>query len=175
MLARYAQQLAVQIVEVLQASNLASRQDVMGLAKALASRAEERARQVWQQRFAWAAADGRQLRQHHLAGLRYYLGVCYRAGGDLPTQAARPRDCLRAERAAEALGGQLAEWCQRLDAALPAGVWRGLERQQPLTVEQDTALRNLLAGGPALYPAHGDGTLDPPLRNLILAALGRRR
>src|SRR5262249_14193063 len=35
----------------------------------------ERARRTWDGRFAWAIADGRLLRQHHLAGLRRVLGL----------------------------------------------------------------------------------------------------
>src|SRR5262249_34188001 len=69
MLARYAQQLAVRIVEVLRSSALlesshasvtAVHQRLSALAAALLSRAEARARRTWDQRFAWAAADGRQ-------------------------------------------------------------------------------------------------------------------
>src|SRR5262249_29245110 len=82
LLARYAQQLALRIVELLRGSPLAdnpysgvvaTHQKLVELASALLGKAEERARRTWDQRFAWAAADGRQLRQHHLVGLRRLL------------------------------------------------------------------------------------------------------
>lgn len=77
MLARYVQQLALRIQEVLQASDWPSdaalRLPMLNLAAALAAKAEERAKRTWVGRFAWAVADGRLLRQHHLAGLRRLL------------------------------------------------------------------------------------------------------
>jgi flavin-dependent dehydrogenase len=80
MLARYAQQLASQLVETLQcktwpAGATAMKRRVLELATALAAKTEERTRRTWASRFAWAAADGRQLRQHHLTGLRRLLGL----------------------------------------------------------------------------------------------------
>ena len=79
MLARYAQQLVQRIVEVLQSRTWidaadSSRAALCGRLEALASaahaKAHERARRTWAQRYSWAAADGRQLRWHHLAGMR---------------------------------------------------------------------------------------------------------
>jgi alkylation response protein AidB-like acyl-CoA dehydrogenase/flavin-dependent dehydrogenase/electron transfer flavoprotein alpha subunit/ferredoxin-like protein FixX len=84
MLARYAQQLAVRIQELIQPTPptdpaTATQNSVFGpiaeLARALVAKAEERARRTWTQHFSWAAADGRQIRFHHIAGLRYYLNV----------------------------------------------------------------------------------------------------
>ncbi|HEY7152930.1 MAG TPA: FAD-dependent oxidoreductase, partial [Gemmataceae bacterium] len=79
MLARYAQQLAVRIQEVLRETigpiDAVVQPPVLELAAAIAAKTEERARRTWDGRFAWAIADGRLLRQHHLAGLRRMLGL----------------------------------------------------------------------------------------------------
>lgn len=79
MLARYAQQFAVRIHEVLQESawldDSPMRLRARHLAEALLTKTEERARRTWDGRFAWAVADGRLLRQHHLAGLRRLVGL----------------------------------------------------------------------------------------------------
>ncbi|HEY7425681.1 MAG TPA: FAD-dependent oxidoreductase [Gemmataceae bacterium] len=79
MLARYAQQLAVHIREVLHdmawpTGAAIARQQALELAAAMVTKTEERARRTWDGRFAWAVADGRLLRQHHLTGLRRILG-----------------------------------------------------------------------------------------------------
>ena len=80
MLARYAQQLAIRIHEVVHESACAAQpaqgwRRAFDLTDALVARAEERTRRTWDGRFAWAVADGRLLRQHHLTGLRRLLGV----------------------------------------------------------------------------------------------------
>jgi electron transfer flavoprotein-quinone oxidoreductase len=76
MLARYAQQLAHRVREILHSDSChtgEARRSMLELTDALAARAEERTRRVWQGRFAWAGADGRLLLQHHLIGLRRLL------------------------------------------------------------------------------------------------------
>jgi electron transfer flavoprotein-quinone oxidoreductase len=70
MLARYAYHLCLQLRELLRGAG-----EPAALAAALAAKAEERARRTWDGRFSWAAADGRQMRQHHLTGLRRLLGL----------------------------------------------------------------------------------------------------
>src|SRR5207249_3380386 len=75
---------------------------LLDLAMALAAQAEERARRTWNQRYAWAAADGRQLRQHHLTGLRHLLSVLKESFGAPPTEADATRSWLRAEEDAAA-------------------------------------------------------------------------
>jgi hypothetical protein len=80
MLARYAQQLANQLVENLQRKTWPDgaspkRRRALELTAALVVKSEERARRTWTGRFAWAGSDGRQLRQHYLAGLRRLLGL----------------------------------------------------------------------------------------------------
>jgi hypothetical protein len=81
MLARYARQLAVQFLEEVRAAGDAPER-VLHLATELAAKAEERARRAWEQHFARAAADGRQMRRHHVACLRRLLeGSDKRSGG----------------------------------------------------------------------------------------------
>ncbi|HEV2946811.1 MAG TPA: acyl-CoA dehydrogenase family protein [Gemmataceae bacterium] len=84
MLARYAHQLAFRLMELFQNSSLTNNptpvqaavyQEIMSLTGALVSKSEERARRTWKQHFSWAAADGRQMRFHHLAGIRQMLEV----------------------------------------------------------------------------------------------------
>jgi electron transfer flavoprotein-quinone oxidoreductase len=80
MLARYAQQLALSALEILRKGDRADAPDgtperVRELAAALTAKLEERTQRTWNGRFAWAAADGRQIRQHHLVGLRRLLGL----------------------------------------------------------------------------------------------------
>src|SRR5207248_3421185 len=88
MLARYAHQLCQQLEELLRGTGAAA------LAAALTAKAEERARRTWDGRFAWAAADGRQMRLHHLAGLRRLLGLPERPRREAP---ALPPARLQAE------------------------------------------------------------------------------
>jgi hypothetical protein len=167
-------------------------QPVLALAADLSAKAEARSRRTWDQRFAWAAADGRQLRFHHLAGLRRFLGALASGAAETRGQEeivqnsgfpvpASPRlrvpasqPWLRAEDDARAVAGTLAEWRARLDAVFGPAAWRDLERQEPLTAEQDAALRDLLAQVPVLDPADLAGTLHPPQRKALLAELGRR-
>jgi alkylation response protein AidB-like acyl-CoA dehydrogenase/flavin-dependent dehydrogenase/electron transfer flavoprotein alpha subunit/ferredoxin-like protein FixX len=170
MLARYARQLAARVAEVLSDRYLFTPPEIMALAASLVTRAEERARQVWHQRFAWAAADGRQLRQHHLTGLRYHLGIQQPAAISKASYEDSNLPWLQAERANDVLGGKLEEWRRRLDGVLPATIWRDLERQVPLTPEQDAVVRDLLAQVPATV----DGTMHPVARKALLAELARR-
>jgi electron transfer flavoprotein-quinone oxidoreductase len=198
MLARYAQQLATRIVELLRASPLAdsgypgvaqAHQELVELSAALLAKAEERARRAWDQHFSWAAADGRQMRQHHVAGLRCLLRLLTGQG---PASAAPRRDgppapplplyrtaatrdrWLRAEENAELMAERLRQWAERLDAGFGAQGWRELERQGSLSSEQDAVLRDLLAQVPPLDANDLAGTLHPPERKALLAELGRR-
>src|SRR5262249_55575797 len=138
-------------------------------------------------RFAWAAADGRQLRQHHLVGLRRLLGVLREppypgpipAGGDarllgLSVDREPIHSWLRTEDAAAEVAEPLAEIRARLEAVFGATAWRELDRGVPLTSEQDAGLRDLLAKVPRLDTSNLAGTLHPPLRKALLAELGRR-
>jgi len=77
-LARYAQQLANRICDVLHSGSEGVgklQQPVLELANALAACTAERTRRTWEGRFAWASAEGRLLRQHHLAELRRLLAL----------------------------------------------------------------------------------------------------
>jgi alkylation response protein AidB-like acyl-CoA dehydrogenase/flavin-dependent dehydrogenase/electron transfer flavoprotein alpha subunit/ferredoxin-like protein FixX len=183
MLARYAQQLALRILEVLKGSTLGDRPDagfaaihqmLSELAGALVHKAEERARRTWDQRFTWAAADGRQLRHHHLAGIRCLLDLLRkRVHGPAP-EIDPTRYWLRAEDDQSAFGGTLADWIRRLDAVFPAAAWRDLDRQIPLTSAQDAVLRDLISQVPVVDSGNFTHTLHAPLRKALLAELGRR-
>jgi electron transfer flavoprotein-quinone oxidoreductase len=159
-LARYAQQLLARVVELLREGALAQggpamqavHQEIFNLALAAAAKAEERARHTWDQRFSWASGDGRQLRQHHLVGLRRHLEL-------LASGQRQPADAGRSP--------ATAAWQRRLDAVFSPSIWRELERGARLTAEQERALLDLLAQVPT-------GELHPPLRKWLLAELGRR-
>jgi alkylation response protein AidB-like acyl-CoA dehydrogenase/flavin-dependent dehydrogenase/electron transfer flavoprotein alpha subunit/ferredoxin-like protein FixX len=183
MLARYAQQLAARLLEVVRDGSLAGSRDfgvtavherLLRLTTALSAKAEERARRTWTQRFSWAAADGRQLRFHHLTGLRRFLHLLASHPG-LPALEPDPSLAwLKAEQDEEATAVEREGWRTRLDAALPPGVWRELEQQVPFRTEQDAVLRDLVAQVPALDLADLAGSLHPPLRKALLAELARR-
>jgi electron transfer flavoprotein-quinone oxidoreductase len=183
MLARYAQQLAMRILDVARTSPLADSQSlvvadanrrIVELAQAVVTRSEERARRTWDQHFAWAAVDGRQLRQHHLVGLQRILGVISRRSPSAAGEPDATLPWLRAEEAAHKTASALAEWQNRLDGAFPAGAWREIDRGHPLSPEQDALLRDLLASIPPLDAADLKRTLHPPIRKALLAEIGRR-
>jgi electron transfer flavoprotein-quinone oxidoreductase len=183
-LARYAQQLSLRVVEILRSSAWADspnsglvwlHRQTLELALEMLAKAEERARRTWDQRFSWAAADGRQLTQHHLAGLRRHLRLL----DGRPAELRRAHDLLcpwlRAEIGASAVKEKLNDWKTRLDAVFPAGTWRELERERRLTTAQDNLLRALVSEIPPVsLPGGGEGEFLSPLRKALLAELGRR-
>jgi flavin-dependent dehydrogenase len=80
MLARYAQQLGVRVLEIVRRDRGTSpatprANAVQTLAGSLVAKLEQRARRTWDQRFAWAAADGREVSAHHVVGLRRLLSL----------------------------------------------------------------------------------------------------
>lgn len=175
MLARYAQQLAAQLVDELRKGDpewLGSAENARAMrvfAAALAVKAEERSRQTWDQHFAWAAATGRQLRDHHVRGLRRMLT----AHASSPSY--RPESpWLQVEESSVKLEVKATEWQTRLDGVFPTHVWRDLETGRALTPEQDVVLRALVAEVPAVNANQLAHTLHPPLRKALLAELGRR-
>jgi flavin-dependent dehydrogenase/ferredoxin-like protein FixX len=91
MLARYAQQLANRIREIVHINSAMAgetRQTVLELVEVLSARAEQRTRRTWEGRFTWAAADGRLMHQHHLAELRRLFAMpapVETKSGQLPT------------------------------------------------------------------------------------------
>jgi len=181
MLARYAQQLAARIADLLRGGALAghapgpvttAQRQLLELAAALLHRAEERARRTWDQRYAWAAADGRHMRFHHTTGMRRILQVVNKYVGGLTVAPEPGRAWLQAERVSGGVVG--APLQQRLDAVLPPTIWRDLEHGSTLTPEQDAVLRDLLAQVPPVDPANLAATLHPPIRKTLLAELGRR-
>ena len=181
MLARYAQQLTGRFLDLLRGSTPSDQADagrravhqrLIELAVALHARAEERARRTWDRRFAWAAADGRQLRQHHLAGLRRLLALLHHQTATVGT--ALNDVWLVAERNTAATAADLERLRERLDPILPTATWRTLDRGTPLTEKQDTLLRRLLAEVPGISNTDLEHTLHAPWRKALLAELGRR-
>src|SRR5262249_32619579 len=142
----------------------------------------ERAQRTWTQRFSWASVDGRQMRFHHLTGLRRYLDILAKHEWHTSPKSERESSCsslmLRA-----GIGGQVGaksmaeiqrKWSAKLDAAFSSGSWHDRERQVPLSAEQDALLRELISQIPALDPNNLEATLHPPLRKMLLAELGHR-
>jgi electron transfer flavoprotein-quinone oxidoreductase len=193
-LARYAHQLATRFAEVIATGMLAdsprpgiarAHQELQELANALVKRTEQRARRTWQQRYGWAAADGRQIRFHHLVGLRRLLQLlggehrsdAYGSGRPLPALTGPGLPSVRwlqAEDDAAEVALQRRAWMARLDAVFPAQAWRDLDRGQHLSSAQDALLRDLLAHVPGIDASDLAQTLHPPLRKALLAELGRR-
>jgi electron transfer flavoprotein-quinone oxidoreductase len=183
MLARYGQQLAEKTQEIFRdhvqndelSVGLARAYGEMGpLITALVVKTQERAQRTWNRRYSWAAADGRQLRWHHLAGLRQFLDVFDRTGTGAVSDSDPVRPWLRSEEDNAAVAAKLAGWSARLDAVFPPGAWRDLEQQRTLSSEADAVLRDLIAQVPVVEPQDLAGTLHPPLRKALLADLGRR-
>jgi alkylation response protein AidB-like acyl-CoA dehydrogenase/flavin-dependent dehydrogenase/electron transfer flavoprotein alpha subunit/ferredoxin-like protein FixX len=180
MLARYAHQLSVRIVEELRGSDWAdtpvlgdARAKLLELAGALVAKAEERSRRTWDQKFPWAASGGRQLRFHHIAGLRRLLGAVS-GGTRLPPAHEPTRTWLAAEDGVGTVAETLAKWQARLDAVFSPYAWRDREHGAALASEQDAMLRDLIAQVPRVTANELAETLHPPLRKALLAELGRR-
>jgi electron transfer flavoprotein-quinone oxidoreductase len=194
MLARYSVQLASHLTEVLQKSPLANNpttvqaamyQEMMSLTGALVAKAEERARRTWKQHFSWAAADGRQMRFHHLVGIRRLLDVLDKHQTlRIPTSQSGTRilasnfsafqPWLRAEEDAISTARLRSQWSAQLDAVFPSKSWQDRERQIPLTSEQDGLLRSLISQVPPLDSNNLGPTLHPPMRKALLGELGGR-
>jgi electron transfer flavoprotein-quinone oxidoreductase len=194
MLARYAYQLAAGAVDLLRDAALRSahwpakmvHEELLALAAAAASKAEQGARHAWDQRFSWAVGDARQLRQHHLVGMRRCLellgqySILSTEYSALSTDYAIPSSqdalgrWLRAEKPATDLAGLFTRWKERLDAVFAPSIWRDLERGSRLTEAQDQGLREIVAQVPIINEKNLPGTLHPPQRKWLLAELGRR-
>jgi alkylation response protein AidB-like acyl-CoA dehydrogenase/flavin-dependent dehydrogenase/electron transfer flavoprotein alpha subunit/ferredoxin-like protein FixX len=182
-LARYAQQLALRIVDVLRESTWADspnagivsvHRTLVELADLLLSKADERTRRTWDQRFAWAAADGRQMRQHHITGLRRLLSLLDPKEAKYPPESDALDPWLSAENSDSRLAENLNGWKAMLDDAFPPGSWRITEQKQFLSDLQDNALRELIRKIPRVSNSDLPNTLHPPLRKVLLAELGRR-
>jgi alkylation response protein AidB-like acyl-CoA dehydrogenase/flavin-dependent dehydrogenase/electron transfer flavoprotein alpha/beta subunit/ferredoxin-like protein FixX len=187
MLTRYAQQLANRIVEIVQENswlNQATRagaeahEQILILAKALAAKADERTRRTWNRHFSWAAADGRQIRAHHLAGLRRFLDVLsshFNVSNihHISPEAALLKPWLKINENSKQ-ADQLSQWSDRLDARLGKAIWRDLEHQIPLTSDHDALLRDLIAQVPPVDPKDLENSLHPPARKALLAELAQR-
>jgi alkylation response protein AidB-like acyl-CoA dehydrogenase/flavin-dependent dehydrogenase/electron transfer flavoprotein alpha/beta subunit/ferredoxin-like protein FixX len=183
MLARYAQQLAQRVVELLNERTWFASTDqvqealyqrLQELAHAVQTKAQERARRTWTQHYSWATADGRQLRYHHLAGLRRCLEALEPSVSSVSPSEILPSTWSRAEQNGTAVVLEMAKWTARLDEVFSTGAWRDLEAGIGLTSCQDAMLRDLIGAVPLIDPANLSATLHPPIRKALLAELGRR-
>lgn len=159
LLARYAHRLALTVPET------ESGEMVEPLRQGLLQLTRDRIAQVEAQRYAWAASTGRQMRQHHLTGLRHILG------GPAAWPAFPADDPTLAWLPPVADAGALR---QRLDAVCTPGLWRELEQGHPLSAEQDGVVRQLLAEVPVVEAGDVAGTLGALQRKQLLAELARR-
>ncbi len=203
-LARYAQQLAAELSQRLEDMPLSvdkpsdTRRLLLRLARDLAAKARARAHRTWDGRFSWAAADGRQLRQHHLAGLHRLLALpppalpaeakakapvaaaalARRLAGDLLARAVQTEGLAR-EPVSRLLLASASAAAALLDAPAPPGNAdeEDLRRDllQALATETITALARRVAElspFPGVEDA-GDGRADFLRRAGLLRAAGR--
>ena len=188
MLARYAHQLTVRIGEQLRGSSLiedrlaavAVQQPLLDLVRAMTAIAEERARRAWDQKFAWAAADGRQLRFHHVVGLRRMLQVMEKAGGPPALLAgAVPRGRARPGCEPSAILRPPPSSCSAvrgLDAVFQPNALRRPGAATAAQLRTGRRAPRFARPGPS-FGSGGPwrcGTLHPPQRKALLAELARR-
>ncbi|MGH7170535.1 MAG: hypothetical protein ACRELG_09690, partial [Gemmataceae bacterium] len=184
MLARYAQQLAIRIQEIVGESAASAEpgqewRRVLELTGALVACSEERTRRTWDGRFAWAAADGRLLRQHHLTGLRRLLGARASRPHRAAETAALP--AMRTDWVPPALRPHALSACVKhllADIAARRYLLETLEQKKNPTIapEQLELMDAVLAGaredlfaGTAEWNALGIGALSPVLPGNALA------
>ncbi len=180
LLVRYAHQLADRLSADLRAiappsTGSAAAQDasrhLSELALAVAGKVEDMARRAGHRKFRWAAADARQLRQHHLPGLRRLLLVLH----PHPVEATdASRNWLRAEDDADTVASEIDAWIRRLDEVFPPTAWRDLEQRGQLTPPQDALLLELLDQVCQVGSNDRAPEPHPPLRKALLAELARR-
>jgi electron transfer flavoprotein-quinone oxidoreductase len=182
-LARYTQQLALRVVEILRGSTWADSPNsgivllhrrLLDLATSMLAKAEDRTRRTWDQRLAWAAADGRQMHYHHVVGLRHLLKPLSRDGDAALAEPDVLGAWVRAESNDASVAEKVGQWRRHLDSAFPTGSWREIEDHPLLSGAQDSLLRELLAQVPQVDNADLGNTLHPPIRKALLAELGRR-
>jgi electron transfer flavoprotein-quinone oxidoreductase len=176
LLARYAHRLALKLPEL-------ARDDATppalcafaSLREMLVRNTLKRIDHVEAQRYAWAASAGRQMRWHHLEGLRRCLGQHQDTHDESIVDPARA--WLTPQEAFQDLAKLFREFEEHglsLDTIFPPSLWRTLESQTPLTPEQDGVVRQALA---LLPPVAGDptqGEVHAPERKKLLAELARR-
>ncbi|HEV3204436.1 MAG TPA: hypothetical protein VGY77_08640, partial [Gemmataceae bacterium] len=180
-LARYAQQLADKLQELVRDCPLANSptpegrrayQQLRDLTTTILTKIQERSRRTWNQRYSWAAADGRQIRWHDLNGLDQFLQAL--APKPLNPEPDPIRSWLRAEENTRTVTEKLAAWSARLDAVFSHAAWKDLDRGVPLSSNADAVIRDLIAQVPAIDLDNLAATMHPPERKALLAELGRR-
>jgi electron transfer flavoprotein-quinone oxidoreductase len=175
MLARYAQQMGAALAKYIGETekNLqaeAARAVLRQLAESMQPRLARMVERVQEQRYAWAASEGRHLRQHHLEGLRRIYAAL------APEEISAPAHTtwLQAEEGSEEVEHTMAKVRQQLDDAWGQYLWRELDNGHALTPPQLAALAEVAALVPKFNPKNPAATLHPPLRKALLAELGRR-
>jgi len=183
-LARYAEQLALRLLEIFQQSPLTDNptpgrtaifKQIKDLTAALLQRRKSGRAGLGRSIFPGQPPTAGSSGFHHLLGIRSCLDV-------LTDHEATPRiirenggseyvrPWLRAEADAASVIEKHHGWSTRLDAAFPGGFWRDLERRAPLTFEQDALLRDLIGQVPPIDPTDLANTLHPALRKMLLAS-----
>lgn len=168
-LARYAQQMGLDLQERLTrqfGGEHPAREPLHTLAEGVTTRLARMVKRVQDERYAWAASEGRHLRQHHLEGLRRLLGVLVPAVTAEPAHGA----WIQAEEATKTVAATMAKVRHDLDEAWGQYLWRDLDNGVSLTETQLAVLAELASCVPALDPQQ----LHPPLRKALIAELGRR-
>ncbi len=166
-LGHYAEQVAADLAARFASAVSDSPEPLSKLVRDAAARTGRVTQWLRNRRFAWAVAEARQLRQHHLAGLRQVLGTANETG-----ELTQPADT--------ALANQRAEIGQSLDEILPSAVWRHLEPEGTrhegvtprLAPHQEQALLALAASVPRSGPT--EQALHPVRRKALLAELAAR-
>jgi electron transfer flavoprotein-quinone oxidoreductase len=135
------------------------------LVRSTAAFLAERQKHVEQHKYTWAAADGRQLRMHHLTGLRVMLAPIRLAdangAGERKSVPGAPTD-----------GGK--SLSEKLDELFPPSTWRDREQLKPLTAEQSEELLGMLKALPAPDPEIPERAWLSSARRELLAELSKR-
>jgi alkylation response protein AidB-like acyl-CoA dehydrogenase/electron transfer flavoprotein alpha subunit len=144
------------------------------LAGSMLIKCQERARRTWSQQYAWAAADGRQVRWHHLVALERLVGAVSKADSQPPDAQANSLNGWRGAENRQFGGPDARQVVSALDRCLPESIWRQLESGAGLTEQQNGELLEIVATIPNIVPSDLPGTIHPPSRQALLSELGRR-
>ncbi|MCS6976806.1 MAG: acyl-CoA dehydrogenase family protein [Gemmatales bacterium] len=135
-----------------------------GIIRDIAARTGRVTHWLRNRKYAWAVAEARQIRQHHLDGLRRLLGHSRRLTPSARRELEDQREVIR----------------HSLDEILPDAIWRSLEpegtRHEGITPRlaphQEQALLDLAASVPRWQP--GEKVSPHPRRKALLAELAAR-
>jgi alkylation response protein AidB-like acyl-CoA dehydrogenase/flavin-dependent dehydrogenase/ferredoxin-like protein FixX len=153
------------LLSLRQGAHQAGLAPLVRLVRSMAALLADRQQHVERRKYTWAAADGRQLRFHHLAGIRRLLAPTPATDANGEHGRKEPSSVPDASEEDPTLAALLDRF--------PEAIWRDLEEQKPLDPASSQALLTFLNGLP--IPSADDPTralLDPRRRDL-LAGLGR--